>query len=70
MNELQIFKNEEFGEMRSLSINNEPWFVGKDVASILGYKNYRDALNRHIDEEDKGGSGMRHPWRKAKSNSH
>lgn len=54
MNELQIFKNEEFGEIRSLSINNEPWFVGKDVASILGYKNYRDALNRHIDEEDKG----------------
>lgn len=54
MNELQIFKNEEFGEMRSLNINNEPWFVGKDVASILGYKNYRDALNRHIDEEDKG----------------
>ena len=54
MNELQIFKNEEFGEMRSFSINNEPWFVGKDVASILGYKNYRDALNRHIDEEDKG----------------
>ncbi len=54
MNELQIFKNEKFGEMRSLNINNEPWFVGKDVASILGYKNYRDALNRHIDEEDKG----------------
>lgn len=39
MNQLQIFKNEEFGEVRSLLINNEPCFVGKDVALILGYSN-------------------------------
>ena len=39
MNQLQIFKNEEFGEVRSLLINNEPCFVGKDVALILGYNN-------------------------------
>lgn len=39
MNELQIFQNKEFGEVRSLVINNEPWFVGKDVAEAYGYKN-------------------------------
>lgn len=54
MNELQIFKHEGFGEIRTLEINGEPWFVGKDVASILGYSNSRDALRKHVDEEDKG----------------
>ena len=39
MNELKIFANKEFGEIRTLNINNEPWFVGKDVANILGYQN-------------------------------
>ena len=53
MNELQIFQNKEFGEVRSLVINNEPWFVGKDVAEALGYKNVRDSLARHIDSDDK-----------------
>ncbi len=54
MEELQIFKNEQFGEMRTLELNNEPWFIGKDVAGILGYKNISDALNKHVDNEDKG----------------
>lgn len=54
MEELQIFKNEEFGEVRALEIDNEPWFVGKDVAEVLGYTNSRKALADHVDEEDKG----------------
>ena len=53
MNELQIFQNKEFGEVRSLVINNELWFVGKDVAEALGYKNSKNAVPTHVDEEDK-----------------
>lgn len=53
MNELQIFKNESFGEVRTLTIDNEPWFVGKDVAEVLGYTNPQKALRDHIDDEDK-----------------
>lgn len=54
MQELQIFKNESFGEVRTMIIDNEPWFVGKDVAEVLGYTNARKAINDHIDVEDKG----------------
>ena len=54
MQELQIFKNEEFREIRTSTIDNEPWFVGKDVAKALGYTNERDALTKHVEEEDKG----------------
>lgn len=53
MNELQIFKNNEFGEIKTLTINGEPYFVGKDVASILGYKDTSDAMKKHVDVEDK-----------------
>ena len=53
MNELQTFKNQEFGSIRTLVINNEPWFIGKDVADVLGYKNQRDAISKHVDSEDK-----------------
>lgn len=53
MNNLMIFKNEEFGEIRSLEINNEPYFVGKEIAKVLGYKNTKDALINHVDEDDK-----------------
>lgn len=53
MNELKIFQNEEFGEVRSLVINNEPWFVGKDVAKALGYENPSKAIRDHVEEEDK-----------------
>ena len=53
MNELTIFKNEQFGEMRTVTIGDEIWFVGKDVAAILGYKDTSDAMKRHVDDEDK-----------------
>ena len=53
MNELQVFKNQEFGQVRTLTLNDEPWFVGKDVAEVLGYKNQNDALVKHVDDEDK-----------------
>lgn len=52
MNEIQLF-NFENHEVRSLLLNNEPWFVGKDVADVLGYSNSRKALNDHVDDEDK-----------------
>lgn len=54
MNDIMIFNNEEFGQLRTTEINGEVWFVGKDVATILGYSNPRDAINKHVDEEDKG----------------
>lgn len=53
MNDLQIFNSEEFGEIRTITINNEPWFVGKDVAEALGYKNTKDAIGVHVANEDK-----------------
>ena len=53
MNELQIFNSDEFGEIRTVTIDNEPWFVGKDVALALGYKDTSDALKKHVSEEDK-----------------
>lgn len=52
-NELKIFENPEFGRIRTMEINGEPYFVGKDVAEILGYSNPRDALSKHVDDEDK-----------------
>ena len=54
MSNLQIFENEEFGEIRTVTIDNEPWFVGKDVATALGYSNSRDAILKHVHEDDKG----------------
>lgn len=54
MKELKIFDNKEFGKIRTiLDENNEPWFVGKDVAEILQYKDTSDALKRHVENEDK-----------------
>ena len=53
MNELRIFKSPEFGQIRTIEIGGEPWFVGKDVAEILGYKDTSDAMRRHVDDEDK-----------------
>lgn len=54
MNELQIFENADFGSVRTLMINDAPYFVGKDVAEILGYANPRKAISDHVDEGDKG----------------
>ena len=53
MQELEIFKNEEFGEIRTVTINNEPWFVGKDIAEVLGYVKERNAIAAHVEAEDK-----------------
>lgn len=53
MNDLKIFQNEEFEEVRTIQIDGEPWFVGKDVAKNLGYKDTSDALKSHVDDEDK-----------------
>ena len=52
MNNIEIFKNAEFGEVRTLAIDGEPYFVGKDVAEILGYTNPTKAMQDHVDEED------------------
>nr|DAO21595.1 MAG TPA: repressor domain protein [Caudoviricetes sp.] len=54
MNKLQIFKSSEFGQVRTVTIDGEPWLVGKDIATALGYTNTRKALNDHVDDEDKG----------------
>ena len=54
MNELQIFENPEFGAVRTVELNGDPWLVGKDVAQALGYTNPRKAMSDHVDEEDKG----------------
>lgn len=61
MNELQIFENPEFGSIRTVEIDGDPWLVGKDVAMALGYNNPRDALKKHIDAEDKGVSQFATP---------
>lgn len=53
MKEMQIFMNEEFGQIRTITIDGEPWMVGKDVAAALGYSNPRKALSDHVDDEDK-----------------
>ena len=58
MNELKIFNNPDFGEVRTLSIDGEPWFVGKDVAAILGYAKPLNALATHIDEDDSLKQGL------------
>lgn len=63
MDELQIFENEEFGKVRTVVKDNEPWFVGKDVADILGYKDTVNALKAHVDEEDKTGWQITTPSR-------
>lgn len=64
MDEIQIFKNEEFGEVRTLVVESEPWFVGNDVAKALGYgegKSLPNAINNHVDKDDKGVTKMMTP---------
>lgn len=55
MNELQTFTNEKFGSVRTVIINDEPYFVGKDVAQILGYKDTTNAMKAHVDQDDSRG---------------
>ena len=61
MNEIQIFENSEFGKIRTLKINGEPWFVGKDIAENLGYTEAAKAVRKYVDSEDKGVSKMDTP---------
>lgn len=61
MSNLQIFENEEFGEIRTVTIDSEPWFVGKDVATALGYTNPQKAVRDHVLEEDRGMNEMDTP---------
>lgn len=68
-NHLIIFENPEFGELRSLHMNGEPWFVGRDVAAALGYgngKSLNNAVSNHVDDEDKGVTEMMTPGGKQK----
>ena len=64
MNDLKIFENPEFGTIRTLELNSEPWFVGKDVAEALGYgtgKSLANAVANHVDDDDKGVTKMMTP---------
>lgn len=53
MEEVQVFNNEEFGEVRSILLNGKPWFIGKDIAVALGYARADNAIRKHVDDEDK-----------------
>lgn len=53
MNEIKVFEHEAFGEIRTVTIDGEPWFVGKDVAAALGYADTFGALKKHVDSEDR-----------------
>lgn len=68
MNNLEIFKNEEFGEVKVLEIDNEAWFIGNQVARILGYVNPQKAIREHVSEEDKGVNEMDTPGGKQRVN--
>ena len=64
MNNLQLFNNPDFGEIRALELDGQPWFVGKDVARALGYgegKSLANAVANHVDDEDKGVTEMMTP---------
>lgn len=61
MNELQIFNNDEFGEIRTVEIDGEPYLVGKDVAEALGYEEPRSAVSKKVDTEDRGVAKMETP---------
>ena len=64
MNELKIFNNPDFGDIRTMLIDGEPWFVGKDVAASLGYgdgKSLANAIAKHVSDEDKGVTEMMTP---------
>jgi len=58
-NAVQVFENAEFGRVRTIEVKGSPYFVGKDVAEILGYSNPRDALAKHVDDEDKNTVAIR-----------
>jgi prophage antirepressor-like protein len=61
MNKMQTFSNSEFGNIRTITIDGEPWFVGKDIALALGYSDTAKAIKAHVDDEDKMGGQNAHP---------
>ena len=61
MHELMTFENPAFGRVRTLTIEEEPWFVGKDIAEVLGYESPSAAVSKKVDPEDKGVSEMETP---------
>lgn len=61
MNDLQVFSSPEFGQVRTVEVDGEPWLVGKDVAEALGYKNPQEAVRTHVDDDDKGVSKILTP---------
>lgn len=61
MSNIELF-NFEGNEVRTVIMNDDIWFVGKDVCNILGYSNPRDAIRNHVFDDDKGGRNYRHPW--------
>ena len=66
MYKIKVFENREFGQIRIMVIDDEPWFVGKDVAIILGYERTADAIRAHVDEDDKGVGEIQTPGGKQK----
>lgn len=66
MADLKVFENPAFGQVRTLTVDGEPWFVGKDVAAVLGYKNPQEAIRTHVDDDDKGVSEILTPGGKQK----
>lgn len=68
MNDMQLFTFEN-QKVRTVTVDGEPYFAGKDVAIILGYGNPTKAIRTHVDEEDKGGVHFGHPRWKAKNNN-
>lgn len=60
-NEIQVFSNDQFGSVRTIERDGAPWFVGRDVAEVLGYKNPQDAIRYHVADEDRGVSEIRTP---------
>lgn len=53
MEEIRIFNNPDFGDVRTIVIDGEPWFVGNDCAKALGYKNLYNGVNKNVDDEDR-----------------
>lgn len=66
MNEMKIFNSEEFGQVRTVIVDGEVWFVGKDVTGALGYERTADAIRQHVEEDDKGVGEMQTPGGKTK----
>ena len=66
MHEIMTFSNHEFGQMRVLTIDDEPWFVGKDAAQMLGYSRSADAIRKHLEDYEKGVAEMETPGGKQK----